>query len=135
MSNLGFHFSLPNLGVMILRAGALVCWAKEERSSQWRFKPCIISSAWTMRSEIWDKMRPLACTWAFRLLVRLARLPRLTSRLLEISVTLVFADPRVPASCALMLVGNSHSPREPFGPLRFSVIFAKLVTMGLALTS
>src|SRR5437899_6392676 len=34
-----------------------------------------------------------------------------------------------------MLVGKSHSPNDPLGPLRLAAIWAKLVTAGLALTS
>src|SRR3954470_23670649 len=126
----------------MLCTGALVDWENADFKSQCRLSPWRTSSVCVTNSEISVRINPLAWTWLARLLVRFDTWMRLAIKLLETRSTFVcallrveFAEPRVACNCALMFVGRSHSPSEPFGPLRLELICAKLVRMGLTIAS
>src|SRR5512137_476849 len=93
-------------------------------------------SASTIAREISPRMLVLACTWLFRLLVRLARLsrerPRFSESAVRLALALVRAVSALPSALSsrrLTLVGSSHSPNAP-GWFNCAVSVATLLTAG-----
>src|SRR5436190_3731600 len=112
------HF-YSNLGLTMLSGAALVLGPKAPFKSQCRFRPCTASSVCTIKSDTWRRINPLACTWAFKLLVRLPTFSSVTTRLLTITLILV---------CAAMIVLSEELST-------WSTRAATLVRTGLAVTS
>src|SRR5687767_9470178 len=105
-----------------------------------------MSSALMMRSETPFTRFVLLCTCWFKLLVILARLIKVLSRLVMrvrmfvsvlaiiwlALVRVMFAVASVWRSWVCRLVGSAHSPREPLGSRRFAVMTWILVMVGMA---
>ena len=105
-----------------------------------------MSSVFLIKSEMAFNRLVLLWTCWFRLLVMLARLIKVRSMFVTRVATLVsvcaiiwlalvnvvFAVESVCKSCVWRLVGNTHSPSEPFGSRKFEVITETFVRIGCA---
>ena len=103
-----------------------------------------MSSVFLIKSEIAFNKFVLLWTCWFRLLVMLARLIKVRSMFVTRVDTLVsvcaiiwlalvnvmFADDNVCVSCVWRLVGNIHSPSDPFGSRKLEVITVTFVMIG-----